>query len=81
MNSSIPTLRPNYTVADFKVGHAIVLRSDGSTGVPQFMHGKHAVVVKTAGKRLVVARVEGFDHRQLRITPNQVAIILDEAGM
>ncbi len=80
MNSIIPPLRPNYTVTDFKSGQSIVLRCDGSTGVPKFMHGDRAVVVKATTKRLVVVRVDCPDRRELRVTPNQIAIIAEEAS-
>jgi hypothetical protein len=80
MNTLIPPLRPNYTASDFRPGQSIVLRCDGAGGVPRFMHGDRAVVVKATPKRLVVvARVGGHDQRQLRVTPNQIAIILDES--
>lgn len=79
MNSSIPPLRPNYTVADFKAGQSILLRCDGSTGVPRFMHGDRAVVVKVTTKRIVVIKADERDGREFRITPNQIAIILEEA--
>ncbi|MGB7157232.1 MAG: hypothetical protein WBD40_04140 [Tepidisphaeraceae bacterium] len=78
MNTLIPPLRPNYTVADFRAGQSIELRCDGSAGVPRFMHGERAVVVKATPKRLVVVRVNARDHRELRVKPSQIAIILEE---
>ncbi len=79
MSSPITPLRPNYLLADFKVGQSIVLRCDGSTGVPRFMHGGVAVVVKATTRRVVVTPVNGRDNRQLRVTPNQVESIVEES--
>lgn len=79
MSSPIPPLRPNYTVADFRTGQSIVLRCDGAVGVPKFMDGGLAVVVKATTRRVIVAPVNGRDDRQLRVTPNQIAIVLEES--
>ncbi len=84
MNPPVPPLRPNYTAEDFKAGQSILLRCDGLTGVPRYMHGDRAVVVKATAKRVLVARVDGGggsagSARQLRVTPNQVALILEES--
>jgi hypothetical protein len=75
----IAPLRPNYAAADFQVGQSVLLRCDGSTGVPQYLHGSRAAVVKgTSGHRRLCVRLhaDGVD-RELRVTPNQIAIILE----
>ena len=80
--SAIPPLRPNYTAADFEAGQSVVLRCDGATGVPRYMDGSRASVVKAAPRRLRVrlwgrGSADG-DERELSVTPNQVDLILAE---
>ena len=79
---SIPTLRPNYTREDFKAGQTVLLRSDRTTGVPLALHGSRATVIATPSstRRLLVrlpADVAGRGARELRVTPNQIALIVE----
>ena len=79
MNAHIAALRPNYIVADFKAGQSVLLKCNGLAGVPRFMHGAHAVVVKVTSKRIVLmVGVNGKANRELRVTPNQVQVIIEE---
>ena len=77
--SLIPPLRPNYTAADFETGQRVLLRSDGRTGVPQYMTGEGASVVRVTSRRLRVRlALAGEQPRELSVTPNQIALILSE---
>ena len=76
--SPISPLRPNYTAADFTAGQSVLLRSDSRTGVPLYMSGERASVVKSTPRRLRV-RLSGASGgaRELSVTPNQIALILE----
>ena len=77
--SLIPPLRPNYTAADFKAGQSVLLRSDGRAGVPLYMSGERACVVRSTSRRLRVRLSTGTrESRELSVTPNQIALILAE---
>ena len=77
--SPIAPLRPNYTAADFEAGQSVLLRSDGRMGVPLFMSGERASVVKATPRRLRVRVTDASGAaRELSVTPNQIALILAE---
>ena len=82
MNNPVATLRPNYTRDDFRAGQTVVLRSDRSTGVPLSLNGSRATVIATSSstRRLLVrlpADAAGRGARDLRVTPNQIALIIE----
>ena len=79
-DTPIPPLRPNYTHADFEAGQFVLLRCDGRTGVPQYMSGERASVVKASARRLRVRLSSGraAGGRELSVTPNQVALIVPD---
>jgi len=87
MNTPVPSLRPNYTRDDFKAGQTVQLRADGSTGVPRSLHGHLALVLVVPSRtRRILVRLQarGVGHavgavanHDLRVTPNQIALILE----
>ena len=79
MSSNILPLRPNYTIDDFAPAQVITLRCTGRGGVPRYMHGDRAVVVRVTTSRIVV-RNTVRQGAEVRVLPEQVECIIDEGG-
>ncbi|MDQ3440499.1 MAG: hypothetical protein M3478_09140 [Planctomycetota bacterium] len=79
MHSNILPLRPNYTIADFAPAQVVTLRCTGRGGVPRYMHGDRAVVMRVTSSRIVVRNTtqQGVE---LRALPEHVECIVDEGG-
>ncbi len=75
----IPPLRPNYLISDFRPGQMVILRCDGQYGVPKYLDGDQAVVLKATTSRVVV-RMGAGDRAELRVKPNQIAQIVNESA-
>ena len=79
MNTHILPLRPNYTIDDFAPAMVVTLRCTGRGGVPRYMNGDRAVVVRVTSSRIVV-RNTAQHGVEVRALPEQVERILDETG-